>query len=500
MSHSEDTASGAVGAGIGLCLAAFLVWALALALLANLAGSDAAGNAYAQAYAALAVIVLWLLLVALGIIAVLKGVMPRPAAVAALILIPASGFVSMAALELLSRPYASPFLWPIVIPAAVPPLVIAFCLWALLPSWRAAVPARLAVAAAWGATLVLCLSILPFMQMREHARDQEAAARAKYDADLAALPADAPLWDWVPFLATPDTTKAAVVLERVRGLDRRQRDTELMLDRGDFPLDQLGSLDLTPTPALCDKARDLLRRRVAPLVPKTANARPFTDVAAPVNDAVIAMKWLVGYECVCDAEAASWQAMAEAYRDPGFDIVELRRLRDRAELGRALREHPARFAMLTSQAHLKAWLGFAADETLRAQALAGAAKLDHRTADAVEMLRDKYDIGAPWKILKYLPVLDLAATAPLCGAALAVVQGDLTKVYRPGPGDPPRPYGELLDRLGAYEPLTALTWLAGHGCEAERELDDAEALALSYQDSPARAAMLATLRGLHRKP
>src|SRR5258707_626710 len=84
-----------------------------------------------------------------------------------------------------------PFVWPIVIPAAVPPLIIGFCLWALLPSWRAAVPARLAVAAAWGATLVLCLSILPFMQMREHARDQEGAARAKYDADLAALPPDA---------------------------------------------------------------------------------------------------------------------------------------------------------------------------------------------------------------------------------------------------------------------------------------------------------------------
>jgi hypothetical protein len=171
-SHSEDTAPGAVGAGIGLCPAAFLVWALALPLLANLTGSDAAGNAYAQAYAALAVIVLWLLLVALGIIAVLKGVMPRPAAVAALILIPASGFVSMEELELLSRPYAPPFLWPIIIPAAVPPLIIGFCFWALLPSWRAAVPARLAVAAAWGATLVLCLSILPFTQMREYARGE----------------------------------------------------------------------------------------------------------------------------------------------------------------------------------------------------------------------------------------------------------------------------------------------------------------------------------------
>src|SRR5258708_3903304 len=65
---------------------------------------------------------------------------------------------------------------------------------------------------------------------------------------------------------------------------------------------------------------------------------------------------------------------------------------------------------------------------------------------------------------------------------------------------PPRPSAELLDRRGAYEPRTALTWLAGHGCEGERELDDAEAVVLTYQDSPARAAMLATLRRLHRKP
>src|SRR5260221_113528 len=93
------------------------------------------------------------------------------------------------------------------------------------------------------------------------------------------------------------------------------------------------------------------------------------------------------------------------------------------------------------------------------------------------------------------PTATPAATSSGC-AARAVVQGDLAKVYRPGPGDPPRPYGELLDRLGAYEPLTALTWLAGHGCEAERELDDAEAVVLTYQDSPARAAMLATLRRL----
>jgi hypothetical protein len=56
-----------------------------------------------------------------------------------------------------------------------------------------------------------------------------------------------------------------------------------------------------------------------------------------------------------------------------------------------------------------------------------------------------------------------------------------------------------LRRLGAYEPLTALTWMAGHGCEAEPELSEAEEFVSTYQDSPARATMLVTLEQPHRK-
>ena len=190
--------------------------------------------------------------------------------------------------------------------------------------------------------------------------------------------------------------------------------------------------------------------------------------------------------------------MAKAYRDTNFDVVELRELRDQKNLGRQAREYPERFSMLTPKAHLKAWLSFADKREFREQALADARQLDHRTSDAVEMLNDKYDIGAPWLVLKYMPALDLEMTAPLCSAALTQVYGDIAKTYRPKDDDP-RPYSELLERLGAYEPLTALTWLAGHGCEAESELSEAEELIRTYQDSPERAAMLATLENLHRK-
>jgi hypothetical protein len=88
----------AVGIGIGLSGLILLLWALSLATLADLAGSDAAGNALAQAYAAIELIALWLLLAALAALAWLKGKMPGPAALAALILIPASGVAALQAL------------------------------------------------------------------------------------------------------------------------------------------------------------------------------------------------------------------------------------------------------------------------------------------------------------------------------------------------------------------------------------------------------------------
>jgi hypothetical protein len=488
----------AVGVSIGLGILVLLFWALTLATLANLAGSDAAGNAYAQAYAAIEIIILWGLLALIALIAGVKGAIAWPSAIAAAILIPASAVVAFEVLELLSRPSLPPFLWPLVIPAAVPPLVLAFSYWALIPPLHTVIGPRLAGGFVWGFVLLLCLTIVPLQQMRNEADDRVAAALEKYNADLAKLAPDAPLWEWTPFLDTANSTKQEELLAHIRTLGRRQSDAELMLERGDFPLGFLGRLDLTPTPAICDKARALLRRQVQPLVLQTPNSMRYSEIFWPVANALAAMKWLVGHDCSCDAESRAWETMANGYRDTNFDIVELRELRDPKNLGRQVREYPERFSMLTPKTHLKAWLSFADKDEFRDRALAGARKLDHRTTDAVAMLNDKYDIAAPWQVLKYLPVLDLTMTAPLCRAVLDQIHGDVMKVYRPKADDPPRPYSELPERLGAYEPLTALVWAAGHGCEAEPELSEAEELILAYQDSPARVAMLATLKKLHR--
>lgn len=497
MSDTKKLSVAAVGVSTLLSVFALLIYLVQLATLTELASSDAAGNGYAQAFGAIEIILLWILLSALTLIAFVKGDMAKPAAVAALVLVPASGLIAFVVLELLSRPYQPPHLWPLVIPAAIPPLVVAYCFWALLPALRARIPARLAGVAVWGLVFLLCAAIVPFDKVRNAADDRDAAVQEKYEADLARLPPDAPLWDWAPFFNTRNETRLGEMLKHIATLDRRQADAELMLERGDFPLRFIGRLDLTPTPALCDSARALLRSKVAPLVLAVPESKPFRAIAGDVYDALTALKWLIGYDCDAAAEAKAWETMANGYKDTNFDVFELRELQDPKEMGRIVRNYPERFSQLTPKAHLRAWLSFEDKKQYREQALAGARQLSHRTADAVEMLKAGGE-GGPWMILRLIQVLDLEATPALCGEAQAELHRELSRIHRPKP-DQPMPYKELLERLGTGDQFGAVIWLASHGCDAEAGLTEAEELIRTYQDSPARSAMLARLAALHAK-
>lgn len=488
---------------LGLCVAlsilVLILYVGAVSLLSNLAGSDPAGNAYSQAYAAIALIALWVLLAIILAIALAKGGAGWPVVTVAVILVPASAIVSLFAMGLLTSPGQPPYLWPIVIPACVPPLVLAFAFWMLLPGLRATLPAHIVTPAIWGAILVLCLAIMPFNLIRDSAKETIAAARATTEADYDKLPANAGLAQLLPFMGAFHGEKETELNRRVRSLPTRQSEAEAMLARGEFPLRYLGWLHLDPTPSLCDKARAQLRQNVAPLVLKSGETKPYTAIAKQVTDAVTAMKWLVGYGCSCDAEALAWEQMASAYNDPAFEFYELKRLRDPKELGLILREYPERFSLLTPKASLKAWLGFTEEAEYRDRALAGARTLPHRNADIVTMLNNRSDEHMAWMAMTYLPQLDLDATPELCRAALTQINEAFAKVYRPK-ADDPRSYDELLGRLGGRgQHFAVLIWLAEHGCDVGPAIKDAEELIRSYRRSAESDAMLASLAAVPRK-
>ena len=488
---------GVLVAGVILCTLILLVWAVLLASLADLGSSDAAGNAMAQGFASLEVLLVWILLAVLVVTETVAGAFHLVTALAALALLVASGFAAITAVDLLAQPRLPPFQWPILTPALVPPVVVAYCLWGVVPALRSLAPAWFASGATLGALLILSAAMLPMTQLREHEYQREDQRREDWANGFASLPADAPLWQITPFLNTPDSSRQEAVLDRIRHRDSRQAEAGTMLDRDDFPLAYMARFDLDPTPALCDKTRGMLRRRAQTLIPKTANEKPYAVIAGEVAGAVSAIQWLVGYGCSCDDEAQAWEAMTKSYRGSDFDVVRLRELRDPAELGRSLREDPAHFSMLTPQSHLRAWLKFAEQAEWREPALAGARTLPHRTEDAIEIMQA--DRTNSYVLLMYLPALDLQATPAFCTTSLKLLHDEFAPIYRPH-ADDPRSYEELLGRLGAGKPLDALVWIASHGCEADGAVTEAEQLVRDYQDSPARTAMLATLARLRHNP
>lgn len=82
------------------------------------------------------------------------------------------------------------------------------------------------------------------------------------------------------------------------------------------------------------------------------------------------------------------------------------------------------------------------------------------------------------------------------GRACRLSEARFARIYKPR-ADDPRPYAELIMRLGAGDLFGDVVWLAGHGCDANVTLDEAAALIGSYQDSPERAALLVRLAALH---
>ena len=87
-------ASGISIFGVLLLFFAFLLWMFFAACAGSLRGSDAAGNGLTQGFAMLSGIVLWIALAVLLIVAGVRGGIPRSAAIAAMVLVPASAAAS----------------------------------------------------------------------------------------------------------------------------------------------------------------------------------------------------------------------------------------------------------------------------------------------------------------------------------------------------------------------------------------------------------------------
>lgn len=495
----------ALVAGLMLASACLVFTFLLTREMSHVAGrGDPAGAAIGLGFAQLGFFLLFVLLTALMLTAGLGGDMPASGRVSLALLGPAAFVAVNMAFELLTNPTESPGLWALVVPAAAPTLIVVYCLWALIAPLRARVPARVAGFGLMGALGLICAAIVPLEAMRAHQSSVWEARVADWEARFAATPGDAALSQWIPFLKSGVYSVEDAARAKILALPSRQRDAEAMLARDEFPLDELSRFDLDPTPALCRNAQASLSRRAAALALKPGETPDFNKVFPEFFGASQAILWLVGLDCGSDAQAREWEALGRSYGAPDFRLSDFVRARDPKELGWTLFNDPPKASMLTPKTPLHAWLAFAgglknSDPADQPRLLAGARALDHRTADAAAWLKDDSIASDRYLLLHFLPQLDLDTTPELCDAALREIGGELAAVYRPR-ADNPLPFSELSERLGAGEPLVALQWLAGHGCDANAQLSVAEDVIAAYQPSPERETLAAALAKLKRSP
>ncbi len=500
MAQAEKVSNAALIAGLLLAALTLFLTLVVAGSAGDTGGGDAAGRAIAEGFVTLALLVLYVFGGAFALVALLNGDMPALGRGFYALLTACASIAMWLAFSLLLESNKAPGQWPAAIVGGAPVLVVAYGLWGLIAPLRRALDPRVAGGIFLGGLALLIVSIIPMTMARERAVDREAARIAEWQAKFGAMPANAPLPQWLPFLDSGVYDVGEGARQKLVTLPTRQTDAEGMLDADTFPFADLSEFDFDPTPQLCQKALASLSRRAAAVPPPAAKSS-FGDISDQVGGASRGITWLVGFACASDAQSAAWEAVARRYGATDYDVADLVAARDPKQLGSVLYNSPPHASMLTPKASLRAWLSFAWAPGGIAPDVAtyidGARELDHRNADAVAWLSDPNASSDNWELLRFLPDLDLQPTPQLCAAALGLIGPELTDAYHPT-ADNPLAYPELDQRLGQGQPLQALLWLAGQGCPSGPQIDAAETLVKAYQAAPEREAMLAALAAVKK--
>ena len=338
---------------IALVVLACPLYALMLAAILSMPGGDpgsyggegSLAATLSQLYALVSGVLLWIVVGILLWIGWKSRAMPRGARIGAGILYPLSGLAAFVAADLA---YSYPGGWLIVVPAALPPFLALFGMWANLPAMQAVLRPDTAGGALLGAIGVLSVATLPLWYLDDlhfpaHLVRQQAegdALVAQRDADFAKrdrekeawfqrLTPDSSLWDYFDPDRVPDGRREQAV-EGARRVKTRQGDAERLLKEANiYWLNELWRLDLEATPDLCEAFGAALL--------KTATGQPDYNfnVAEDLERQLPNMKWLVTHHCNLDdglavAETRVRRVVAVNRGDSRWDqflaaIIELRR-------------------------------------------------------------------------------------------------------------------------------------------------------------------------------
>jgi hypothetical protein len=276
-------------------------------------GESRMAEAFAEGYAILFGVLLWIAIGVLLLIAVRAGT-PRWVAIASGLLFPISAIAAFIAAEAC---FDVPGGWSILVPVLLPPLVALWAIWLRSPRLRALIPVERASIAGLGAVAVLCAAAIPLDILDERNMPARAAAYAKKNEAIVAereaegaryererqekfarLTSDSPFADHLEYVNTyslPEAEHEKAIAGARQAATRQQAAVKLLQAEKPqlFVLRELWRLDIAATPELCSALNGALV--------KEANAEGFdTNAGQYLEYQLPNMKSFAGAGCDLD--------------------------------------------------------------------------------------------------------------------------------------------------------------------------------------------------------
>jgi hypothetical protein len=178
---------------------------------------------------------------------------------------------------------------------------------------------------------LLALSLLPLPALRARSRETT-DRRQRIDAEWSAeearqqeqktqenlssfrrLTGESRLWDFMPFTWDQNPLREQA-LERARSLPTRQADAEQMLGDGHgFPLLEVQSLNLSPTPAFCTRASALLVKHAEDWRVSLPSPPEYETRSEKIEQYLGGMGWLRANGCDLTSALSAMEASVRSY-------------------------------------------------------------------------------------------------------------------------------------------------------------------------------------------
>jgi len=213
--------------------------------------------------------------------------------------------------------------WMVGVHALVPLILFLYVGWASIPRAHGLLSANRASAIAWSAVFVLTmLTTITWPKAKAVADQRQKKIVLDRRTRFEAIPSDAPVEQWMPFLEINTSELHNEAAQRIRDLPDRQAQLERIFKGPSFRycfFTHIYQFDLSPSPSLCEFIRRWLKEQSIALKP-TEEQRRYRDLKpggytddTPMIACVPTLRWFASNKCPMFEELNAFEATLLSY-------------------------------------------------------------------------------------------------------------------------------------------------------------------------------------------